>query len=409
MTASQGLLEDEDVRRWHENLKGGSEQTARERLRVLARLCRLLETTPAEIVSMVSGPDLKTLEDRLHDFFQEQRKAGRTASYLENYLKVLRSWLDHHGLALRRKFKLGNMRVTSTLMDEQVPTRQQLRDFIMAATPRGRAVISLMAFAGLRPGVLGDFRGMDGLRLKDIPDLDIGRVEFKTSPAMIRVKPELSKVAHPYVTFLGEEGAEHLRRYLRIRMDNGEMLKPDAPVIRCAQGFETKGKRVGARNYGQPFLVTVNIRKDVKEALDKCRWEGRPYVLRRYFESQLFDASWKGLVPRDWITFWAGHEGDIEHVYTLHKGLPPGVIEEMREAFRRAEPFLSTASTLSPTRGQVVYQGVASSEPFQVQVVESREELASVDEREKLRAIVTEILKKDPLVREALKGIFFEE
>ncbi len=40
------------------------------------------------------------------------------------------------------------------------------------------------------------------------------------------------------------------------------------------------------------------------------------------------------------------HGGDIEHVYTLHKGLPAGLVEEMREAYGKAEPSLSTVALL---------------------------------------------------------------
>ncbi len=99
--------------------------------------------------------------------------------------------------------------------------------------------------------------------------------------------------------------------------------------------------------------MTGNIRGDVKQAMEKAGYKARPYVLRRYFETQLFNASWKGLVPRDWITFWAGHKGDIEHVYTLHKGLPQGLIEDMRDAYRKADPYLSTVS-LIPESGYEV-------------------------------------------------------
>ncbi len=348
---SRDLLEDPDVQRWYENLRRGSAQTARERLRVLARLGRHLQATPAELVALAENGNGAELEDRLMDFLEAQLQAGRAPSYLGNYLKALRSWLEHHGLRLRRRVKVGDVQATPTLEEERVPTREELRATLSLASPRGKAVVSLMAFAGLRPGVLGSFRGTDGLRLRDLEDLDLTRgPRFLRSPARVRVRPELSKASHAYLSFLGAEGQEHIRRYLESRADGGETLTPESPVVRCAPGFETQGKREGARNRGSPFIGTTKVRSDVKSAMKKAGYDARPYVLRRYFETQLLNASWKGLVPRDWVTFWSGHKGDIEHVYVLNKGLPAGLVEEMRAAYGKAEPALSTVS-LTPEGG----------------------------------------------------------
>ncbi len=310
-----------------------------------------METTPTKIVEDVRDRR-KSFEDSLMDFLGGQINAGRKPGYLGNYLKAVRSWLDHHGLAIQRRIKLGNMRATPTLTDEQVPTAEQLKNLLLAATPRGRVVVSLMAFSGLRPGILGNHRGTDGLLLGDLPDLRIENdsIDVAELPALIRIRTELSKTAHPFVSFLGEEGTEHLLRYLQERLNNGETLGRESPVIRCAPGFETMGKRASAANRGLSFIVTSNITGDVREAMDRCGWHARPYVLRRYFETQLLEASWKNEVPRDFVTFWAGHKGDIEHGYTLHKGLPPSLVEEMRQAYRRGETHLSTTEAVMRTQ-----------------------------------------------------------
>ena len=311
----------------------------------------MMETTPSKMVEDVRD-HRKSFEDSLMDFLGSQINAGRKPGYLGNYLKAVRSWLDHHGLAIQRRIKLGNMRATPTLTNEQIPTGEQLKDLLLAATLRGRVVISLMAFSGLRPGILGNHKGTDGLRLRDLPDLQIakGEVGFEKRPALVRVRIELSKAAHPFLTLLGEEGLEHLRRYLQERLNGGEDLHSEAPVVRCAPGFETMGKRASAGNRGSPFIVTGNISGDVREAMDRCRWSARPYVLRRYFETQLLEASWKNEVPRDFVTFWAGHKGDTEHIYTFHKGIPPSLVEEMRQAYRRGETFLSTTEAVMRTQ-----------------------------------------------------------
>jgi len=46
----------------------------------------------------------------------------------------------------------------------------------------------------------------------------------------------------------------------------------------------------------------------------------------------------KGLVLRDYRTFWIEHKGDIGNRYTTNRQrLPEQVIEDMREAYRRAQ------------------------------------------------------------------------
>ena len=51
----------------------------------------------------------------------------------------------------------------------------------------------------------------------------------------------------------------------------------------------------------------------------------------------------KGLVLRDYRTFWMGHKGDIENRYTTNKQrLPEQVVEDMREAYRKPQAFFQT-------------------------------------------------------------------
>lgn len=75
----------------------------------------------------------------------------------------------------------------------------------------------------------------------------------------------------------------------------------------------------------------------------KAGFQWRPYVLRSYFDTQMMLAESKGLVIRDYRSFFMGHKGDIEAVYTLNKRkLPPQVIEQMRECYSKAQKYLQT-------------------------------------------------------------------
>lgn len=51
----------------------------------------------------------------------------------------------------------------------------------------------------------------------------------------------------------------------------------------------------------------------------------------------------KGLILRDYRTFFMGHKGDIENPYTTNQHrLPASVIEDMREAYKQSQDHLQT-------------------------------------------------------------------
>ena len=95
--------------------------------------------------------------------------------------------------------------------------------------------------------------------------------------------------------------------------------------------------------FAPKFTSTVVIQHDVRRALCTAGFPWRPYVLRSYFDTQLLLAESKGLVARDYRTFWMGHVGDIENRYTTNRArLPDDMIEDMRQSYRRALKYLET-------------------------------------------------------------------
>jgi hypothetical protein len=155
-------------------------------------------------------------------------------------------------------------------------------------------------------------------------------MDFSEVPAMIVVRPELSKAGHKYITFLSEEGCDYLKEYLEERMRAGEELSNRSSIVR-------------PKTAAKQFISTTNIGDVIRKAIRKAGFTWRPYVLRSYFDTQLMLAESKGHLLRDYRTLWMGHKGDIEHTYTTNKGkLPPHIIDDMREAYGRSQEFLQT-------------------------------------------------------------------
>ncbi len=201
-----------------------------------------------------------------------------------------------------------------------------------------------MAHAGLRPEVLGNYYATDGLRLKDFPDLRIkgDSVEFTRFPAMVVVRPELSKASHRYFSFLSAEGCGYVRDYLQERAATGEKLTPETDLIH-------------ARNVDKPFIRTTNVGDGIREGIRAVMGREvkmRPYALRAYFDTQLLLAESRGKVAHDYRVFWMGHKGSMESRCTTNKGrLPQHFLGDIREAYHRCEPFLGT--TTATDAGQV--------------------------------------------------------
>ena len=328
----QELLLDDDVRRWFENLRAKSVLTATVGLRNLGHYCELTETIPKEILNRARSNE-KDFRYEFTDFVRKLEKEGKAGSYIARFKKVILSWLKFNDIRLQLTVNISGENETPTIANERVPSKEELARIMRKATSRGRVAIAIMAFAGLRPESLGDYEGSDGLRLGDFKELKLSNeIQFDNIPAMVMVKSRLSKTRHQYFSFIGEEGVTYIREYLEERRKQGEELTYESPLLQ----FDSRGTKKNA------FLRTTLVTRDIREAIEQAGLKMRPYVLRAYFSTALDIAESKGLISHPWRQFIMGHKGDIEARYSTNKRLPPDIIDEMRESYRKCLKFLET-------------------------------------------------------------------
>jgi integrase len=354
------LLEDKNVRRWYDNIARGSQAAAEIYLRNLGNFCQTNQLTPRKLASKRPS----AIENLLMDYVSkvQEKHAG---SYIHNTIKVIKSWLAHNGIELKRKIKIAGAHETPTLKDERVPTKEELRRIFLSASKQARVACALVAHGGLRLETVGNYQGNDGLRIRDLPELQLkgDKLTFDEIPTMVIVRSSLSKARQQYFTFLTEEACGYLKDYLEERLMDGEKLTPDSAIV--VPKFAPK-----------PFIRTVNIGDMIRQPIRSAGLPWRPYVLRSYFDTQLMLAESKGLVLRDYRQFWMGHKGDIENRYTTNKHrLPYNVIEDMREAYKRSQDFLQT------TKAEVGEEKIKEAFKKQLLAVAgfSEEELAKYD------------------------------
>jgi hypothetical protein len=354
------LLEDDDIRRWHGNVARGSPITADVYLRRLGAFCAENKLNPNTLAKMT----VTKLENLLMDYVSAKEKQ-HAGSYIKSTVKAVKSWLAYNGVELKRKIKIRGADETPSLKEERVPTKDELRRILLSASKQARVSSVFLAHAGLRPETIGDYKGQDGITIRDLPELTIGHGEanFQTIPAMVIVRSSLSKARHQYFTFLTEEACGYVKDYLEERARNGEKLGQNSAIVR-------------PKVAGKQFIRTVNVGDMIRSALRGAGYSWRPYVLRSFFDTQLMLAESKGLVLRDYRMFWMGHKGDIENRYTTNKRrLPDSVIEDMREAYKRSEQFLQT------TKGETGEERIKEAIKKQFLAVAgfSEEELAKYD------------------------------
>ena len=325
------LLKDKDIARWKHSVDSGSKITGDVYLRRLGSFCVEMGKNPKEL------PKLKDrqLADLIDDYVISREKKGNAGSYIKSTLKGVKSWLLFNGIKLPRQIKVKDADKSPTLSEERIPTPDELKRIFNSGDSRERTACALVAFTGVRIGVLGNYKGTDGLRLKDIPDLKVEgkEITFLRVPAQVNIREELSKSGKKYFTFLGQEGCMYMENYLIERIRSGEVITPESAIITAA--------KLGFR--GKQHITAVNVGDLMRNAIRNAGFTWRPYVLRAYFDSRLLLAQDERLIQRDYRAFFMGHVGDIEHRYTLNKGrLSVDLIESMRSAYEKSERFLET-------------------------------------------------------------------
>ncbi|MDE0525099.1 MAG: site-specific integrase [Thaumarchaeota archaeon] len=331
------LLANLDIKRWYDNMARGSALTAEGRLRRLGRFCEVHQTTPMQLADLATR-DLRTATDLLEDHITMMESEEYSPGYVDEQIKAVKSWLRHFDVEIKRKIRVSGHNFTPTLQNERVPSAQEMAELYSRAGLRESVIISLMAKSGLRPEVIGNHNGTDGLQMRDMPDLVIqqGVVRCARHPNRIVVRRELSKAGHQYFTFSTRAATDQLVSYLNDRLSRGEPLHGSSPVV--APDYVYKTGR--GNNSEKTFLPTQRVSRIVRQTFGP-RFAWRPYILRPYFDTQLLIAESKGKMAHDFRVFFMGHKGTMESRYTTNKGVLPEVLmAEMREAFMRSEEHL---------------------------------------------------------------------
>jgi hypothetical protein len=308
----------------------------------MGMVCKKFKTTPKEL----AGMSIKQATNFLMDIVSSYEKENKAGGYIGSITRPLKNWFAFNDIHVQQKIRISGREELVTVADERPPTQEELRRIFDAGDLRAKTASALVAFSGVRLEVLGDYLGLDGLKIKDLPEMTISkrRVEFEQIPTIVQVRKTLSKTNKHYFSFLCREGCDYLKQYIEWRIRRGEKLDMNSPLITPSQ----------TRLVGQ-HIRTPNISDLIRKSIRDAGFEWRPYVLRRYFDTRLMVAESDGLILRDWRQFFMGHSGDIEHTYTVNKALSKDVVEKMRASYGKAsEKHLVTSRREDVTKNTIV-------------------------------------------------------
>ncbi len=341
----RALLSDPKVRSWWEARSLRSRLSADQYLRQLGMLLERTDLTPEKAI-VLARKDPDRLRDLLTRDAARLKAEGRLDSYISKFFEGLKSYFRFHHVAFDGFPSLSPIKGAS-LVNERVPSPEELGRVLEHLSLRGRVIALFMAHTGVRPGVLGSYQGESGLTLADLPDLKLekGGATFSEVPFVVRVPAHLSKTRVAYLTFGSSQLASTFLEYLSERRKGGEPLGPESPVV---ASNPTRGIALRSRKearYSRGFLTTKAVIEEIREALratvpEGVRW--RPYVLRAYCSTRLLMAEGAGKITHDLREAILGHDTGVAGRYTVGKRWGEELLQEARVQFKRAEPYLLT-------------------------------------------------------------------
>ena len=294
--------------------------------------------------------------------------------------------------------KPDNMEFTPTLENLAVPNQKDVKKILShAPNERDKAIISLVAFLGIRPITLGNSDGTNGIIFEDLLDFDMKTRKFTERPPRIRIRSHISKNRMAYFGLLCDEGVAYLEDYFRIF--NGEMTEY-TPII----GHNRATYNLDGDEVSRVFLTTKAISQRIRFAIQAAGLKNRPYDLRNYFAHRV-----EIFMPPSKATYLMGHKGNMTARYTNPIRFPQDKLEEMRKQFRDGQKHLQTDITkIQVEEMEAKYESMENRqegmrELFELQIEKSKKEKKNM-ERE-IRTLRRELDEQRKLMMEFVRDI----
>jgi hypothetical protein len=116
------LFKDEDFRRWFDNVKRGSANTAYEWFRRFGRIHKRFGYLPKDFVKMGERKTVAFILDMVTEL-ELEKKSG---SYISNNVKPIKNWMSFNGITIGQRIKISRRNDLVTVDDEKIPMQDDL-------------------------------------------------------------------------------------------------------------------------------------------------------------------------------------------------------------------------------------------------------------------------------------------
>jgi|SRR5271157_2099688 len=347
----------ETVKRWRNGVIGdtcGSSETETWQLNYLIKFCEEIRMNPDEIIK-ARIEDLKSFDPNIRCRFEDEvlavsRKFKKENGYYigRGVTVAMKSFFFHNRLPLI--LKSPKMKDPETY----TPTKEDIEKLYRSANPGWeRARISFIYQSGIRRG--------------SIPFLTYGHIkkDFEAGiiPLHIHLKKEEVKGEYfPYDTFIGKQAVEDLRLSLELRKRGTRKIPPEvitdkSPLFR--QENTAVVEPCGETAFTSWF-VSLSKRAGFPEEETTT-----PHAVRRATNTGLEKSK---MMPPNWIDHVMGHRpGSAQG---KHYSKPS--LEELREAYAKAEPYLTLRLVLSADLPTLKPENGPTNVPNQIERIETK-------------------------------------
>lgn len=175
-----------------------------------------------EVISVVGG-ETKELEDNLIDYITYLDKEKHYSySTIHNRLAAIYHFYTINRVNLNKSYVSKFMVPRKRVANDSAYTREQIQKILSTCNLRHKVMILLMVSTGMRVGALHLLK-LSALTRVDVPGQMLQH--------LYRINVYETE-AEKYYTFCTFECAAVIDQYLEYRKRSGEVLKPDAPLLR---------------------------------------------------------------------------------------------------------------------------------------------------------------------------------
>ena len=344
---NSNLKDYDTVKRWLTQVgsKTGSMSTQRIYLFNLNRYCKEIKKNPDEII-MERKSHLKSDDETLRRQHEEMLTGhfnklaeSKSRNSAVNSFKSIKSFYKHNYVDL--KLISPKTWISNT---DRIPSLEDLKKMIdVCESPLQKAVILFSAQSGQRSGVVTAITY--GMVKKKLENGD--------SPINIHVSGNLkdkkgnriNKNRQEYIFFIGSDAINALRIYIDFMENLGHEFKKDSPLFVTTRKYRrfggTKKEKATFKAVDREALNIYVRRSAIKAGLmdDNCtkgadgrtRYPIHHHCLRKFWQT----AMEQGGIAKAWYEFMMGHSlGQLDRAYSKP------TVEQLKEAYKRAEPYL---------------------------------------------------------------------